>query len=222
MSGENRIGGAELWADASHELRQPVQALLLLTHSLRRQTDDSQRDSMLRAIESGLDAVYEMLEFLTRLALLDTGRRQADTRPIDLFGLQESMSGDLRALAEQRAVNLRCRHWRGRVRGDGEMLPIILKSLICNAIDEAEGTEVLCAIRPFGRRRRFEIYYRQPVGRDVKAERAFTELRFGDDDNAKLQIVLGRRLATHACGHLGYDLKCEKLNGRWQRLSLEI
>lgn len=117
--------GADLWAEASHDLRQPVQAMLLLV-SMLDAGDGTLRKDVAGWLGASLNALHGMLEAITLLARIESGTR----RPM-------VASLDLAALGAQRADRLKAEVGRDIV-FRGEAVPVAsdekLLTQVCDAL----------------------------------------------------------------------------------------
>jgi signal transduction histidine kinase len=69
---------------ASHDLRQPVQALLFLTDIFRKSTDAARRDAMASQISRTGQSIDSMFRHLVDFAQIDAGTMKAVLRPVQL------------------------------------------------------------------------------------------------------------------------------------------
>lgn len=123
-------------ADASHELRTPLAALK--THAqvaLRGANNPAQRQT-LEHIVHGVDRATHLVQQLLTLARLDP---QSDTETlrgkVDLCNVATRVVTDLAQTAHQRKIDLSLdQPCQGTIRGNTDMLAILLRNLVDNAI----------------------------------------------------------------------------------------
>src|SRR5262245_54457106 len=91
------VGGlmATLWAQAAHDLRQPVQAALLLTNMLDDVSDRAALRRTARHIGATLQSLQEMLEILTLLARIEAGLQSI---PLRAFRIEDDLEPALQEL----------------------------------------------------------------------------------------------------------------------------
>lgn len=134
-------------AAASHDLRQPLQAVSLYVSALGRQPLDAPSQEILADIRACLDASGELLSDLVDISRLDAGvvvPEIADVAVADLFEiLEKSFQRD----AEARQVDLRFVPSSLFVRADPVILGRILQNLISNALRYTEQGRVLVGCR---------------------------------------------------------------------------
>jgi two-component system, sensor histidine kinase len=136
-------------AAASHDLRQPLQAVSMYVAALgRRELDESSKE-ILADIRTCLDASNELLEDLVDISRLDAGvvvPAFADVAIADLF---EVLEKSFQREAEASKVDLRFFPRDLFVRADPRILGRIMQNLVSNALRYAERGRVLvgCRIR---------------------------------------------------------------------------
>ncbi len=134
-------------AMASHDLRQPLQALALLNGTLRRLRDSS--SSTAEALEAQSQAIGTMSRLLN--ALLDVSRLEAGAvlpNPSDfpLGPVLEELEQEFTTLAATNELRLQVANTDAWVHSDPAMIGRILRNLVSNAIKYTEhGTVRLAA-----------------------------------------------------------------------------
>jgi two-component system OmpR family sensor kinase len=121
-------------ADASHELRTPLTSIRGYAEMLRRGAERSPEDAALarRRIEDEAVRMSVLVEDLLLLARLDQGR-PLERRPVDLQAIALDAVTDARAVAPNRALELRADE-RVLVAGDDLRLRQVLGNLVRNAL----------------------------------------------------------------------------------------
>ena len=64
---------AQLWAQAAHDLRQPVQAALLVTRMLEAEAARAEQKRAARHVAAALESLSEMLEALALMSRIEAG-----------------------------------------------------------------------------------------------------------------------------------------------------
>ena len=208
-------------AAASHDLRQPVHAVMLLGHALRlRLPAGENADLVERILEAG-HALSEQFNNLMDLSRLEGGAYRLNPAALPLDHWLESLCATHGQLARDRGLNLRLRvdvRLRGRsLWTDRGLLGRVLDNLIGNAIKFAKpGTTILVAARR--RSEALEIaVYDQGIGipRDQFAQvfKPYVQLDNPTRDRAK-GIGLGLSIVQEAASLLGARLQLESEPGR--------
>ena len=119
---------------ASHDLRQPVQALLFLSDIFRKSTDAARRDAIALQIERTAGSIDGMFRHLVDFAQIDAGTMKAVVRPVQLEPLVHAA---ITGYAERCAT----KGLRFRLEMDAPLTvradPVLLERLLRNFLDNA-------------------------------------------------------------------------------------
>ena len=127
---------ADLWRQAAHDLRGNLgvvaNATVGLTHSGLR---ESARDEFVRILMRNVTSLHHLLDDVTSLARLQAGREVRSIEPLDVTVILQQLCEDIRPLAQQRRLFLRCEGPAG-LGADGDAVKIrrIAQNLILNAV----------------------------------------------------------------------------------------
>jgi signal transduction histidine kinase len=214
---------AHIWAQAAHDLRQPVQAALLLAGGLDSSSEPAELNRNAKHIDSALRSLDEMLEILIMLSRIEAGLLMQTVRLCDMADLLEPVMQDAKQLAERRDQRLSFGKIEGQVRSHPKLLAVTARSLIINAIDYADGEEISFTCRRGGNAVRVEAEF---AGARIDAEiakRAFVQLapsRKGSVDDGALG--LGPVLLEHVCRQLGHKFEHGETSPGRRRLALVL
>lgn len=152
------LAKSQFLAQASHDLRQPIHAISLLTACLRDAGLASEQRQMVDSIEKSLRGVAGLFQSLLDVSTLDSGR----VRPrFEVVRLQEVIEGVIRQNAEAArwaGVTLRVVPSHEFVRVDPRLLTTIVQNLVSNALKYAPGRKVLVGVRRARRTLRIEVH----------------------------------------------------------------
>lgn len=129
----NKANSAFL-AAASHDLRQPVQALSLLTGALRRTARDARVLDMVESQQHSLDAMTNLLNSLLDISRLDAGAVQPDVEDFPVQRLIDRLSAEFSRQARQKSLTFNSCKCDALVRSDPNLLGEIVQNLVSNAI----------------------------------------------------------------------------------------
>jgi signal transduction histidine kinase len=212
------VNPAVLWARASHDLRQPVQALLLLTRILSSGSHDPALRRTVEHMDKALHGLQGMLELLSELSRLET----LELHRCALPELHDRVMGEMERVAEQHGIGLRSRSPRGVVRSDAKLLAMVFKSLVMNAIRLGRGDDILVGWRQRGSHVRLELYFKAPPISAIQAQKALIELRDRRDEGPTGEFGLGLGFIGNLCRALGHDLELTPLAAGGQRLAVML
>jgi len=140
-----------LFAAAVHDLRQPLQALMLFSEALgeekRQSLEQLRRVARVRQSVASLD---RLCADLLNLSQIDAGQLAPRTGEVALTPLFDELRHTFRPVALERGLRLVVRPCANWVRGDGVMLTRILNNLVCNAIRHTASGGVLVGARRSG------------------------------------------------------------------------
>ncbi len=151
---EARDAKQRFLAAASHDLRQPLQALHLY-HGVMARGDTSEK--VIQSMGQCLDALDRLLDGILDIARLDSGRVQAQARAVHLPTLLLRVFHLHDALARSKSLRLRLHVRDVWVRTDPDLLERVLSNLLANGIRYTQQGGVLLAARPAGHEVRLQV-----------------------------------------------------------------
>lgn len=134
-------------AAASHDLRQPVQALSLFIEALKDTNLDSQQAQILNYANSASQSSSEMLNSILDYAHLESGQMTPHFAPTNLNDIMQSLVNEFSIQAHNKQLSLRFRPTNIWVMTDPTMLALILRNLISNAIRYTQKGGILIGVR---------------------------------------------------------------------------
>jgi PAS domain S-box-containing protein len=133
-------------AAASHDLRQPVQALGLLTGALRRTTKDPLMLEMIQSQQESLDAMTNLLNSLLDIGRLDAGAVEPNIEEFPVGRLFGRLASELSRQAKQKKLLFDIESSQVRIRSDPNLLAEIIQNFASNAVRYTEqgGVRLTC------------------------------------------------------------------------------
>jgi PAS domain S-box-containing protein len=166
----NRIKD-EFLAIVSHELRGPLQAMLMWVHVLRGQSvDAATRLRALAGIQQGASMQAALINDLLDVSRIVAGKLTLDVRPLDPAAIVESVVEAIRPAAAAKGVGLEVEvdPGTGRVPADPGRLQQIVWNLLSNAVKfTPEAGRVVIRLRPTGRHAEIVV---SDTGQGIAAE----------------------------------------------------
>jgi PAS domain S-box-containing protein len=129
----NKANSAFL-AAASHDLRQPVQALSLLNGALRRTVKNERALEMIENQEHSITAMTNLLNSLLDISRLDAGAITPDFEEFPMQRMIDRLSAEFARQANHKGLAFASQSCGAVVRSDPNLLSEILQNLVSNAI----------------------------------------------------------------------------------------
>lgn len=121
-------------AAASHDLRQPVQALSLLNRAARAVSKAPAQCSIVEQQQKALDSMSRLLNSLLDISKLEAGIVQAEIEDCSVQEIFDSLRAEFEAQAQEKDLELIVDHCDCVARSDSRLLAQILENLVSNAI----------------------------------------------------------------------------------------
>jgi signal transduction histidine kinase/CheY-like chemotaxis protein len=134
-------------ASASHDLRQPMHALGLLTESLATTGMNPKQAEIQSYMMSAIGSTRAMLDSLLNISKLDAGAITAISKPFLIEPLLKKLEDELTQTADQQGLNYRTKGCIAAIDSDPLIVELILRNLISNAIRYTTTGGVLIACR---------------------------------------------------------------------------
>eukprot|EP01037_Dinobryon_pediforme_P005281 gene5281-5334_t len=138
---------AELILEASHDLRQPLQAFALLRSLLRKSVQGDRAIMLLDRLDRVFSAMTDTLDNLIEINQIDTGSIRADAGEIVLGDLFAELHEEFGSAAANQGINLRLVPSQVPVISSRRLLRQLLRSLVQHAIRHAPSGRVLIGCR---------------------------------------------------------------------------
>ncbi|MBT8079100.1 MAG: PAS domain S-box protein [Gammaproteobacteria bacterium] len=121
-------------AAASHDLRQPVQALSLINGALRRTVKNPVAQEMVLSQQQSLDAMTNLLNSLLDISRLDSGTIEPQIEEFPIKRLVDRLSAEFARQAGQKNLLFEAGGCGAFVRSDPNLLSEIIQNFVSNAI----------------------------------------------------------------------------------------
>ncbi|MFA7437540.1 hybrid sensor histidine kinase/response regulator [Castellaniella sp.] len=212
---------ARFLAAASHDLRQPLQALNLYLSLLQPREQDATTLARLHQCTAALD---QLLESLLDLSRMDSGRLVPEPRPFALQPLLEHVASLFEAMAHEKGLQLRVHATSAWSRSDPVLLERALSNLLSNAIRYTERGGVLLGARRRAGGLRLCVYD-TGIGIHAEAQASIFE-EFVQLDNPQRDPArgygLGLATVQRTAQILAHPLQMRSVPGRGSCFMLDI
>lgn len=211
-------------AAASHDIRQPVQSLVLLANALSRRLVNHPAHLYVTQIEQSLDALRLLLDGLLDISRLDAGVVEPKMQAFPIIDMLTRLQQDYAPRAEQKGLRLRvssCSVW---VLSDPALLERILRNLIENALRYTRQGRILVGCRRVGGALRIEVHDTgigiAPAHRSAIFDE-FYQVENPERDRSK-GLGLGLAIVRRLAGLLDHGLDVRSAVGRGTCFALEV
>jgi two-component system, sensor histidine kinase len=121
-------------ATASHDLRQPLQALSLLNGTLRRMVKDPALAEALAQEEQAISAMSRLLNALLDISKLESGAIKPEITDFKVAALFDEMRTEFAGLAANKGLSLEVESSSDCVHSDPSLVGQVVRNLVANAI----------------------------------------------------------------------------------------
>jgi signal transduction histidine kinase len=210
-------------ATASHDLRQPLQALGLFVAHLRARMSAAERKRTFERIEAALAALNELFSAILDISKLDAGV-EIRTAEFPASKLLSQIENTFAGVAQEKGLSLRVVPTTAWVRSDFILLERILLNLMSNAVRYTSHGGVLVGCRKRGGRLCFEVWDTGPGIPTDQREKIFDEFyRLGDlDAGRQAGLGLGLAIVDRLCRLLDHPLEMTSTVGRGSRFAVSM
>ena len=210
-------------AAASHDLRQPVQALSLLNGALRRTVKDERALAMIESQENSLTAMTNLLNSLLDISRLDAGAIAPEIEEFPISRVIDRLAAEFGRQAQHKGLKFSATSCPTVVRSDVSLLGEILQNLVSNAIRYTESGEVTLTCRSTPSVCRLEVRDTGVGIAEDELESIFLEFNQGSSKTAtKEGFGLGLAIVRRLADLLDVRIGVESTVGEGSCFSLEI
>jgi PAS domain S-box-containing protein len=144
-------------ATASHDLRQPLQALGLLNGALRRMVTDEESREIVEQQELALDAMSRLINALLDISKLESGAIKLELTPFEIGPLFEELRREFAGVASGKGLRLSTDSPLESVYSDPALIGQVLRNLVSNAIKYTRAGSVELRCENQGAQLRIEV-----------------------------------------------------------------
>jgi PAS domain S-box-containing protein len=210
-------------ASASHDLRQPVQSLMLLFSLVRRQTaDQPEVQKCLTMMKAAIDSLQGLLTSIIDLSATEEGFLKPVIETVDLGELLQGLESEYAVRAAARKLEFRLRSRPIFVRTDPNLLGRALRNLIENALRYTAEGGILVSVRRRGDGAQIDVFDTGvgiPADKHAEIFEEFQQLHNPNRDLAR-GLGLGLAIVSRLAKVLGMRIEVASNPGRGSRFSL--
>lgn len=121
-------------ATASHDLRQPLQAVSLLNGTLRRMVKNPEIADALRQQDEAIGSMSQLLNTLLDISKLEAGAIEPELKTFPIERVLTTLEQEFRGIARSKGLELQVGACAAYVHSDPALLEQLLRNLVSNAI----------------------------------------------------------------------------------------
>jgi len=213
-------------AAASHDLRQPVQALVMYMAALQREPSAAVRHDLMARMNQSLQSLGSLFDVLLDVSRLDAGLVPVHPLPLRLDVLLRRLVDEHRLAAEQRGLGLRLRlpHEAAGTHSDAVLLEGCLRNLLDNALKYTPRGGVVLRLHAKATGWRFEVRD-TGIGIDPALQpQVFQEFfQVGNEERDRSKgLGLGLSIVKRTAALLGHPLGLRSRPGRGSSFHIDL
>lgn len=203
-------------AAASHDLRQPLQALNLFVYALDSKETDEEKREIITLIRNSLDSLKELLNTLLDISKLEAGVVQPSLKDFAAGPMIDRIRSELTAVAWANDLELRTVDSSASVFSDPSLLETVVRNLVDNAIKYTEQGRVLVGCRRRKGKLRIEVWDTGPGIPADQRELIFQDFYQIENEarNRAQGLGLGLSIVRRMSDLLGCTLGCHSIPGK--------
>jgi FixJ family two-component response regulator/chemotaxis methyl-accepting protein methylase/anti-sigma regulatory factor (Ser/Thr protein kinase) len=151
-------GRSRILAAASHDLRQPLQAIRLLHGLLKDRTADQTARKTIITLEESVDHMIDLLDAIRDVDQLEAGTIAPEFSECSIASLLDSAADEFAFIATARGLKLRRVSSSVTIRSDHRLLARVIGNLVSNAIRRTDHGKILLGCRRRGHNLRIEVW----------------------------------------------------------------
>ena len=144
---QSNISQSRYLSAASHDLRQPLHALALLTNDVQRKNDRPEIAVSLKKMELAIDSLSQSFNAMLNLSRLDAGGIKPKLKTFPIDAMFHRVIAEFSDVAQERGLTLKVRPSKFWVHSDQDMLYSILSNFVSNALRYTDTGGVLVGCR---------------------------------------------------------------------------
>jgi len=218
------LSRSKFLAAASHDLRQPVQSLLLLIAVLKERLAGTAADRVVDNMEESVDALCLLLDSMLDISKLDAGIIVPNLETVGLGRLLSRLAGEYRLRAAEQNLTFRFVPTSVRARTDPLLLERVLRNLIENALRYCPSGRIVVGCRHQGSAVRIDVIDTGIGIPDTQLEPIFDEFhQVGNTSRDRAQgLGLGLAIVRRIMRLLGGTVEVDSMIGRGSRFSITL
>ncbi|HRK57675.1 MAG TPA: hybrid sensor histidine kinase/response regulator, partial [Burkholderiaceae bacterium] len=196
------------FAAASHDLRQPLQAIGIYVSLLKKRAAGP-LEPLVRNLSTAVESLSKLVEELLEISRLDSGSIQPRREQVSIDEMFNLLDHEFTPQAAAKGLDFRVRKLGFGVESDSTLLLRVVRNLVANAIRYTARGGVLLAARRRGQVVSVEVWDTGPGIRQQELDQVFEEFYRGEsskNEAGKGGFGLGLSIVKRICNILGLPL----------------
>lgn len=196
-------------AAASHDLRQPMQALAMFIEVLAGRRHDKESRDIIEKIQASSESLESLLNSLLDISKLEADLVEPEVRRFTIGDLTSRLAEEIKPLAERKGLTLVHVPSTLPVRSDPGLLDRILRNLLTNAVVHMDSGRILFGCRRRGGELRIQVWDTGPGIPDRQKTHIFEEFYQGGlpEGGRKNGLGLGLSIVDRLVKLLGHRIE---------------
>ncbi|HXI37435.1 MAG TPA: hybrid sensor histidine kinase/response regulator, partial [Burkholderiales bacterium] len=208
-------------AAASHDLRQPVQALSMYASVLEGRTRDTDAQRVAHGVQLSVKTLERLFDSLLDISKIESGVVKPCLASFPVMPLIDEVVEEERPLAAQKGLELRAVRTSAWVESDPALLERMVKNLVTNAIRYTEHGRIVVGCRRAGGRVRLEVLD-TGIGIAVEEHGRIFDDYYQIDGASGQGLGLGLPIVKSLGALLGHAVAVRSAPGRGSVFSIEL
>ena len=218
------LAKSKFLAVASHDLRQPVQAMFYFSQALSYRLSDEKSRNVLADLDRSLESLKSLLDSLLDMSKLEAGVVVPRAQNFLISELLLRAAAEFEPMAEHKGLRLTVMPSSARVNSDPALLARVLQNLVANAVRYTSEGRILVGCRHRGSRLSIEV---RDTGVGIPPERLneifeeFTQVTSSHRHEGQ-GLGLGLAIVRRLCDLLGHRIAVRSKVGKGSIFCVEV
>ena len=211
-------------AVASHDLRQPLQSLMVIHNLMARGKRTAEARRLATLLDRTLNSMTEMLDSLLDVNRIDSGIIKPEVGPVAVAPLLKKLADEFTPLCDLKGLKLRLVPSRAWVHTDVQLLEQILRNLLSNALKYTPKGGMLIGCRRRGDQLSIEVCdsgIGVPEAEYQTIFDAYYQVEKADDQKVH-GLGLGLSIVQRLAKLLGHPIDVKSTLGKGSRFSITM
>lgn len=221
---EANVAKTRFLAAASHDLRQPMQALAMFVAVLAGRNQDAAQAGLVTRIQDSVTALEGLLNSLLDVSKLEAGLVVPVLEDFAALPMMDRLAAEFEPMVAAEGLTIRVVPSNLTVRSDPSLLERILRNLLNNAVRYTRSGRILFGCRRRGRMLRFEV---RDTGIGIPAnemKNIFREFhQVGNPERDRRQgLGLGLAIVERLSDLLGHRITVNSTEGKGSMFAIDV